>query len=533
MRYFPIFLFFLISIPYVHAQKKERTFDEVYFDVAVNVTGQNPQEAIRISDSLYHKALTPVHQVRSLMLKANIYYSIGDLKKAINIASQAEKLAESNKMVEGQAKILGFLSTQHRNLGLLKKGRTYLEKGIKLSRTFTDKNKFLQYYGLALQEMAYYNHDEKKNKEALVVLNKADSVFQLLGDQNDKFFFLATNEEMQGKEYLILKKFNQSLQHYSKSENYLKQAKADQSGLLGFIYNGKGEAYFSEKKLDSALYYYEQSRQIAEKSEHSNLKPLIYENLAEYYFQAGNIKEYNFYTKLKDSIASIQNLRNQKISDDILEDLSNDADQLKLSSRNIILVFILLLVISGTALFVNIAMKRKLKKKIRLILQELEQNDSVFLPETIHSEIEESADDDNDGQNNKQQMVPVEIEMLILKKLGKFERKAKFNNKNISLSSLAVSLETNKKYLSQVINKSKNCDFNSYINGLRINYIVNKMRTDPNYLNYKLSYLAEECGFSSHSKFSAVFKTIIGVSPSDFIRYIKNENLTEVLSDSE
>ncbi|WP_337059076.1 AraC family transcriptional regulator [Elizabethkingia meningoseptica] len=36
--------------------------------------------------------------------------------------------------------------------------------------------------------------------------------------------------------------------------------------------------------------------------------------------------------------------------------------------------------------------------------------------------------------------------------------------------------------------------------------------------------LAEEAGFSSHSKFATVFKNIAGVSPSYFIRYIEKNN---------
>lgn len=32
------------------------------------------------------------------------------------------------------------------------------------------------------------------------------------------------------------------------------------------------------------------------------------------------------------------------------------------------------------------------------------------------------------------------------------------------------------------------------------------MKNDPAYLHYKISYLSSECGFSSHSKFAAIFK---------------------------
>jgi AraC-like DNA-binding protein len=97
----------------------------------------------------------------------------------------------------------------------------------------------------------------------------------------------------------------------------------------------------------------------------------------------------------------------------------------------------------------------------------------------------------------------------------------------MSLALLASQLDTNTKYLSEVINKYKGKNFNVYINELRINYIVSKLKTNPMYLNYKVSYLADECGFSSHSSFSTVFKNCTGIKPNVFIQFLmkdRNEN---------
>jgi AraC-like DNA-binding protein len=74
-----------------------------------------------------------------------------------------------------------------------------------------------------------------------------------------------------------------------------------------------------------------------------------------------------------------------------------------------------------------------------------------------------------------------------------------------------------------VINSSYQRDFNTYINELRINYIIDKLKTDSNYRLYKLSFLAEESGFSSHSKFSAVFKAVTRLTPTKFIYYLEQD----------
>jgi YesN/AraC family two-component response regulator len=125
--------------------------------------------------------------------------------------------------------------------------------------------------------------------------------------------------------------------------------------------------------------------------------------------------------------------------------------------------------------------------------------------------------------------MPAETEQQILNKLKKFESTSKFTNKDISLAVLAGQFETNTKYLSEIINKHYNINFNTYINKLRVNFIIEKLKNEPNFCNYKISYLAELSGFASHSSFATVFKSISGISPITFIDLLKNErNDTQV-----
>ncbi|MFT3796128.1 helix-turn-helix domain-containing protein [Flavobacterium sp.] len=124
----------------------------------------------------------------------------------------------------------------------------------------------------------------------------------------------------------------------------------------------------------------------------------------------------------------------------------------------------------------------------------------------------------------RQMAIPQKTEEALLEKLAKFEKSNRFTNPNLTLVTLAKSLDTNTKYLSEIINKNKDANFNQYINELRINYIIGKMKEDPKYLNYKVYYLAKECGFSSQSTFSTVFRASTGISPLSFIKFLKNEN---------
>lgn len=112
----------------------------------------------------------------------------------------------------------------------------------------------------------------------------------------------------------------------------------------------------------------------------------------------------------------------------------------------------------------------------------------------------------------------------ILGQLENFESTEGFMDSGISLTNLATQFNTNTKYLSIIINDYKKTDFNNYINTLRINCIIDRLKKNPEYLDYKISHLASLAGFSSHSKFTAIFKQITGELPQSFIKDFKEQN---------
>ncbi len=130
-------------------------------------------------------------------------------------------------------------------------------------------------------------------------------------------------------------------------------------------------------------------------------------------------------------------------------------------------------------------------------------------------------------EETKKVNIPKETEQLLLKKLERFENSTRFTNKDFSLAVLASQFDTNTKYLSEVINSNFNMNFNTYVNNLRIKYIVEKLKNEPNFISYKISYLAENCGFSSHSSFTTVFKSLTGISPVTYIELLRKEKESE------
>ncbi|WHT72385.1 AraC family transcriptional regulator [Myroides odoratimimus] len=138
----------------------------------------------------------------------------------------------------------------------------------------------------------------------------------------------------------------------------------------------------------------------------------------------------------------------------------------------------------------------------------------------------ESAEDleeqgNEEDSTEEKRYITEEKEQDILHKITHFEKEQGYLDKDISLNVLAGSIGVNHRYLSYVINKNKECDFATYVNELRIGYIVSCLKQDPKFLKYKISYLAEQCGFASHSRFTVTFKKVTGDSPSVFISKLK------------
>ncbi|WP_326982142.1 hypothetical protein VUJ46_18315 [Chryseobacterium sp. MYb264] len=78
--------------------------------------------------------------------------------------------------------------------------------------------------------------------------------------------------------------------------------------------------------------------------------------------------------------------------------------------------------------------------------------------------------------------------------------------KGITLGSLAKDIQTNSSYVSEVINTYKEQNFASYLNSLRVEYLLNKLVTDKKFRSYKLGVIPDELGYNNEQAFSIEFK---------------------------
>ena len=85
-----------------------------------------------------------------------------------------------------------------------------------------------------------------------------------------------------------------------------------------------------------------------------------------------------------------------------------------------------------------------------------------------------------------------------------------FLKQGIRISDIATMLETNRTYVSRLVNNTYNMSFSDYMNTLRIDYAEQYLL---HHKDAKQSDIAEACGFPNASAFNNVFKKITGVTP--------------------
>lgn len=454
------------------------------------------------------------YEVRMKMADAYLKIRKPDFAKSTEMLFKAKEIAEKLDNTKLKAKIYGSIANQYSFLNFPDKIKPYLD----LSKQQVDKlpNGYEKNFLTARLYIEYGNLEA--DKENFLVAKKdykkALKFLGNIGNPNKKniFQFRRAFYNM-GVSYAYLKQ-NDSAEYFLNKALAIRDT--ENREFKYFIYNNLAKVYASKNEHQRAIDSLEVVLKEASFKD-NRLKADMYKKLTASYKALNNKEKYIEYSeKLLDLEPDVKdnNLRaiNTAVSEEqrnLLEKISNKEGHNQL----LIVGCGLLIFIGGVSIF-YINQKRKKEKLIyQNFISNLEKQEikETFEPkEIIQPKIEE--------KEKVTSSVPSSAEAMILEKLEKFEESAKFTNSKLTVASLAVMFKTNPTYLSETIKKHKEKNFNNYLNELRINYICKQILERPEFLNYKISYLAEEAGFSSHSSFTTVFKNVTGISPSAFLR---------------
>ncbi|PHS63451.1 MAG: hypothetical protein COB12_09130 [Flavobacterium sp.] len=143
--------------------------------------------------------------------------------------------------------------------------------------------------------------------------------------------------------------------------------------------------------------------------------------------------------------------------------------------------------------------------------------------EALENQLEIKSNKENKILSEEDLGLPITIIEEILSKLIVFENKNKFLSQNISLNELSKNFKTNSTYLSKVINLKKDKNFSQYINDLRVDYSVIKIKEDSKFRRYTIKAIANESGFKNAESFSKAFYKKFGLYPSYYLKQLENK----------
>lgn len=497
----------------------KKAFDSIFYHTYMVTATTDLDKALWVADSLYKTTKTDVRKVRSLMLISDIYHRKANRDSSIHYAMVAEDIANDANIHDWQARISGVLSTQYRNMGLLNQGRVYLEKGLEASKKIADVNMANQFKGQVYQEKGYYALNEEQFEKAIGYFATAQTFFKDLPQSPTRTVFLSQTEEQLGTSFLRLKELDSAQYHYDKGLDLAKGTADGKTVFKGFIYLGLGQVHLAKKDYQQAIGFLDKAQDISDSAGLPDFKADVYKSLAQYHKEIGDIDQYTRYNDQYVTIIRNTVKNNQQYADNVVTKTAHQLETISLSRKMIsisalILVAILLL---GSSLFLK-RRRRKDQQRFRELVAELKNPKDFIAKKPVGTSPISSKD-----ATPQDRLMSEGTENDLLKQLSTFEQGKQYLQPNLTLPQLAVELHVNTKYLSYVINNHKGSDFNNYINRLRILYIIERLKENPEYLNYKISYLSSECGFSSHSKFTTTFKNVTGLTPSSFIDQVKKE----------
>lgn len=150
---------------------------------------------------------------------------------------------------------------------------------------------------------------------------------------------------------------------------------------------------------------------------------------------------------------------------------------------------------------------------------------------TYRRRFEKLMKDDNSHSANKSKSLNNEAPIIIsndivtdiLKRLKRFEDNEDFLKDNVTLIALAKKMHTNSSYLSRVVNSHKLKSFSQYLNDLRVQYAVSKIKSDHVFRRYTVEAIASECGYNTAASFSRSFYKKTGIYPSFMIAEVNKQ----------
>lgn len=520
-----ILLLFILLSYFLNGQTITTQEIDNNINVAKDLSQSNPIKSLELAEKTY-KESTKIDYRLGILESGNIlmtkYFDNGNFKKVIELSKIIEKLSTEEKDNEILSNTYRLRASSYTELGFNDESFKEFKKAMHIADRIKSKN--YNYYQKSLVYIGLANHAAHINAPIDSVIYYQRKSLETITKVDNSSDYSVKKDHTLALTYINLGMTSNASQKTKQAEEYFSKALAickkdnRNKNLEVTVLNEFAWLYYDQKKYNESKNYAEQAEVLEKQVKAPYIRRDIYEVLFKSYVELSEkdtSKKYmHLYTKLNDSLVNAE----KKTINTPVKHIVDKQSEVHESGLKKILTIIFVLIVC--ALIILYFLWRRNQQKLHLKYEKIIEN----LKNT-----QNTIDDDNSSKNptlcndNKSINIIDATVQSILQKLELFEDGQQFLKQDLSLTSLAHDLNTNTRSLSEIIKKFKNKNYNSYINNLRINYMVNLLASDPNYREYKISYLAEISGFSSREVFTITFKKETGVNPSYFINNLKKD----------
>jgi len=444
---------------------------------------------------------------------------IGASYAGLNINQEALKYSTDGLILAERNKLVLLIPEILINLGQIKYTlndydgalESYLEALTILNK---EKKESPTLKAFVLNNIGIAYSDQNKNDLAISYLNKSLLLKNKLSDNQivRAYNNLASILNTAGKPNLALIELEKALLYCNNDSLH---------GVI-YVYATFSEIYITKKEYSKALTYAHNSLKKAKEFNDDVAAYKVREILSNIYEKLGDHKQAVVY--YKKHLTDYKNRFNEQSAQQKafyeINKKENDIQLLKaekllnlkkITNKNrLLLVSLCFIIVLTVGAIIVLRAYKNIKRahtdlvKVNLDIVLLEKNSNIAKTTKYNS----SALDED-----KKNRILTELNEL-------FTTEKIFLKPDLTITEVADKIETNKRYLSQVINEKVNKNFNTYLNEARVNE-ARKLLTQKEYWNYTIESIAYKVGFNSKSSFNLAFKKTTGITPSFFLNTLK------------
>lgn len=498
---------------YLHKAKNEEDTIKIANGYSQLASVNNPKIAIKYCDSIIDFTKNMDHFEYpgfGYIAKGISYFSLGNYKKALDSYLIAHKYAVKHNNIEQLLYIKNLIGELKNFL------RNYNEalehfKSILYHLSPQNRSKYQNGESLYLSTLFSISNSyilAKKLDSALIYAKKGIQESLSISDSKQYYNFIAQI----GIIAYYQNNFKLALDNLNKAFPY----EISHNSLLNHHYY-KGNIYWKQNKETQAFYHFKKADSIYELSQ--DVVPEvrdIQEYFVEYYKKNNDIENQLLYINKLLYVDSIIDNNYKNISKTLIkkydtplllsekEKIITNLKSKGKKSKNLIYILITLGFLSSSFFIWYYIKQRILKERFKKLISYRKKISPDKKPiKTVNG-------------------VSEKIAKKILTALEEFEVKNLYLDNNLTLNNLSKNINTNSNYLSKIVNTYKEKNFSSYISDLRIDYCIEKLKTDTTFRKYTINAIAFEIGFNNVESFSKAFYKKTGIYPSYFIKEINN-----------